>query len=84
MEGKEPEQKEKVLSIHHGHDLLLKIFIQCNEVRGKKPDKYMDEVCPVVRASLEIMLKAYRRAGVTSGQLKQLERHVETLDKLIA
>jgi len=80
----EEEQEEKLLSIHHGHDLLLRIHLLASQARKEKPDKYMDKVCPIVRESLEIMLKVYRRAGVTSGQLKQLEQHIDNLEQLIA
>lgn len=73
---------DKLYAVKEADTLMLRVLLAAAQVSEKRPTRYHRTDLPVLQA-LEIATKAHRTGGISSNQMKEMERCLTTIEKLL-
>jgi hypothetical protein len=73
---------DKLYAVKEADALMLRMLLAVGKVDDQRPTRYHQTSAPL-RQGLEICLKVHRTGGISSEQMKQMERSLSTIEKLL-
>ena len=80
--SEEAAQSEQLLSMRYCHERILSILLMIDRIHEQKPH-CLSRATPHLELAFIIAVKVSQRLGITSGQLRELDRLIEKIKELL-